>query len=591
MSFCHKCPQCCSRSKCRGQTTEILASLARFECKSSSSLHPRGGLHPSLQAKTPFNQVSIGSKQLCKSNQKHVSQRRSRKSHEKVGSGKGGCQVLPGVLQPPFPGSQTQQEMEANSGFESLKSVPQHGYLQDGNPGDNPVVLEDRGVGHIAGFQQRILPYPNCPQVKKVSQVFPVPSNFSVHSPTIWVGHGSTRVHQGGQRSETHGSSKGYQDPPVPRRLVTESPFARNLPTTYPDPLGPMSAVRLGSKHEQVRVSSQAGLQFCRLPVRPDHQAGASHSRPMASPSGKVEDHEKPSQLYGQTIHVLDRTPDSHREAGMLRSPSYEAHSVAFKEELACPRGPGENYSGPTVSPSSFRLVAGRNPCAKRSTPAPSSARRSTIYRRLKQRLGRTLRELHCKRRLVIYGKSPAHKLSRAESSPSGSPTVRASVQGSDCACCHRQHNSSLIHKQARGYEVRLSLCPPLETPVLVPSQGHSPEGKTHSGTLECDSGQAFQTQSSDPNRVVSLSTGVQSIVLQVGSSTSGFVCHPVQSQTTQLCVTGSEPDSLGSERPELILGTPERVRFPSSLSDPTGSLEVKGSRLSQDDSHCPGLA
>ena len=46
------------------------------------------------------------------------------------------------------------------------------------------------------------------------------------------------RVYKGGQGSETDGTNKGYPNPPVPRRLVAESPVLGNLPTTYPDPLG-----------------------------------------------------------------------------------------------------------------------------------------------------------------------------------------------------------------------------------------------------------------------------------------------------------------------------------------------------------------
>ena len=72
----------------------------------------------------------------------------------------------------------------------------------------------------------------------------------------------------------------------------------------------------------------------------------------------------------------------------------------------------------------------------------------------------------------------------------------------------------SYINK--RGYEVRLSLCPPLETPVLVPSQGHNAKGKAHSGLLKCDSRQAFSAQSSDSDRMVSLPSGFQSVVFQV---------------------------------------------------------------------------
>ena len=248
----------------------------------------------------------------------------------------------------------------------------------------------------------------------------------------------------------------------------------------------------------QVRVSSQTGLQFCRLPVRPDHRPGSTHSGPVGNPSGEIEVHERPSPVYGSTVHVLDRPPDGHRETSVCRSPSYEAHSVAPEETLACPGSPRESYSGPPVAPSSFGLVVGRGQCAERSTPAPSSARRSTIYRRLKRRLGRTLRRLHCKGRLVPPRRPPSYKFSRDESSPSGLTTVRASVQGSDCSCGNRQYHSGLLHKQTGGYEVRLSLCPPLETPVLVPSQRHNVKGKAHSGSLKCDSRQAFSAQSSD---------------------------------------------------------------------------------------------
>ena len=46
---------------------------------------------------------------------------------------------------------------------------------------------------------------------------------------------------------------------------------------------------------------------------------------------------------------------------------------------------------------------------------------------------------------------------------------------------------------------------------VLVPPQRNSPEGKAHSRSFKCDSGQAFLTESSDPNRVVPISAVVQS--------------------------------------------------------------------------------
>ena len=90
---------------------------------------------------------------------------------------------------------------------------------------------------------------------------------------------------------------------------------------------------------------------------------------------------------------------------------------------------------------------------------------------------------------------------------------------------------------------------------------------------------------------MVPLPSSFQSVVFQVAPTTSGLVCDQVQSQTAPFCVTGSGSDSLRGRRPELILGTSERICIPSSLPAPSGNFEDNGSGLSQDDSDCPRLA
>ena len=177
-------------------------------------------------------------------------------------------------------------------------------------------------------FSDAYFHIPIAPRLRKYLRLFLFHQTFQFTA----LPFGLATVHQGSQRGETDGSGKGYQDPPVPR-LVTESPFPGKLPTTYPDPLGPVSAVRVDCKHDQIRVSSQTGLQFCRLPVRPDHWSGTTHSGPFASPSREVEIHKEPSQVYGLSVHVSDRPLDGHREAGLSRSTSSETHTMASQEK------------------------------------------------------------------------------------------------------------------------------------------------------------------------------------------------------------------------------------------------------------------
>ena len=124
-----------------------------------------------------------------------------------------------------------------------------------------------------------------------------------------------------------------------------------------------------------------------------------------------------------------------------------------------------------------------------------------------------------------------------------------------------------------------------LETAVLGSPQRNSSALSTHSRSLECDSRQAVQTQSGDPDRVVPISAGVQSLVLQMGPFSCRPVCNPVQSQAPQVCITGAGSDSLGSRHPESAMGESRCLCIPSSLPAHQGDLQSDGLRLSQIDS------
>ena len=100
-----------------------------------------------------------------------------------------------------------------------------------------------------------------------------------------------------------------------------------------------------------------------------------------------------------------------------------------------------------------------------------------------------------------------------------------------------------------------------------------------------------LSTQSSDPDRVVPISTGVQSFVFQMGPATSRLVCNPVQSQTSSVCITGTGSDSLSSGRPQSSMGEFGRVRLSASLSGSPGGGQNDRSGLSEDDSHYARLA
>ena len=211
--------------------------------------------------------------------------------------------------------------------------------------------------------------------------------------------------------------------------------------------------------------------------------------------------------------------------------------------------------------------------------------------RRIKRRLGRSLRGRYGKRSLVRSRKSTSYKLLGTNGSLSDPQEFRASLSEPDCVGCDRQHNCGRLYQQTGRYEIRLSLCPPLETPILVPPQRNSSESQAHSGSVKCDSRQALSAQSGNPDRVVTRSEGVQSLVLEMGPTTSGSVCHPVQLQTPQVCLTGSGSNCLGCGRSESILAGSGCVCLPSRRPPQPSDLQDSGAGVSTDDSHCPRVA
>ena len=220
---CHQCPTYCYRSSCRGKVKPVLGEMGSLGFESKSSYHTEGGLYSSVPVQTSLNKVTDCNKQLPQSNQTVLPCGGTASADKQKCSRTGGKPKLTGVLQPAIFGTQTQQPVETNSGLEHLEHLFEHRVVQDGDPRDNKNLPTVRGVGHIHRFQRRILPHTNSQSVQEVHAFSPPGSVLPVQSPSLWPVHIPHGVHSGHQRGQTHGTSKGYKDPPVLRRLAGES--------------------------------------------------------------------------------------------------------------------------------------------------------------------------------------------------------------------------------------------------------------------------------------------------------------------------------------------------------------------------------
>ena len=132
----------------------------------------------------------------------------------------------------------------------------------------------------------------------------------------------------------------------------------------------------------------------------------------MAEPSRENTETAIPTGLPGPGIHALDRFAISYRKASSSRPTSYKTQSVASLEGTRITRKGDPNHQAPA---SPFTMVAEGRQCPYRPTITPNITCSANIYRRIKRRVGHSLRRPPCKRSLVTSGKQAAYKLSRTK--------------------------------------------------------------------------------------------------------------------------------------------------------------------------------
>ena len=209
-------------------------------------------------------------------------------------------------------------------------------------------------AGEWVTFKDAYFHIRNSQSVQEVNAFSCPGSVLPVQGPTLWAVHSTHGVHSGGQRGQTDGFTEGYQNPPVPRRLVGESHVPTNLSPAYTDLSSSLSRTRLAGKQGEVRTGT--GFQLRRLPARLERGQGQTHIRALAGLNGQNSVN---SVRSGVSVHVPHRAPNSHRKASPPRSTSYETHTVALKKQLEGTRITRKGDTCSQIAPPPPKVVAG----------------------------------------------------------------------------------------------------------------------------------------------------------------------------------------------------------------------------------------
>ena len=226
-------------------------------------------------------------------------------------------------------------------------------------------------------------------------------SDIPIQSSAFWSIHSALWFHCCNKGGETDGHTQGYKNPPVPRGLVGESQVPSSLSPAYPGPIETLSRPRLAGEFRKVRTGTKADLRFCMLPVQPQGRSDPTDTGPLAESSGQNSRKSVTTGLSSPAVHVSDRFTNSHWKASLPRLTSHETHTVASQKQLEGTRVTRKGNSNTKVLAPTFTTVATRGQCPYRPTITSNKTCSANLYRRIKRRVGCSLKWTHCKRNLV----------------------------------------------------------------------------------------------------------------------------------------------------------------------------------------------
>ena len=588
---CGKCPQCCTKSTCRGQTSKLLENLAKSRGRSEGSSNPTRGLPPPLPDPAPTHTVPYSHKPLCQSPQEQLPAGGITSAYRQKSSGKGSKSQIPRVFQSTISSPETQQQMEANTGPKQTKPFPQSGKVQDGDTGNHQNIPPARGVGQLSRLQRCLLPHTDTRTIQEIPTFSCPGPDLPIQGIAFRPVHSAHGVHYVSKGGETDGHTQGYKNPPVPRRLVGDSQIPTPLSPTHPNPGQDVPGPRLAGESREIRTETQTSIRLRRLPVRPQVRPGQTDSGPVAKPSRQDTSTFVTTDLSGPAVHVLDRPSNSHRKAGSPRPTTHETHTVASQKQLEGTRISREGYPSTKVPAPSLTMVARGRQCTSRPTITPSKTCSANFYRRIKRRVGRSLKRAHCKRVLVGTGKQATHKLSGTKSSVPSLKRVSRSLCRQNSSGSNRQYYSSSLHKQGRRNEVGPTVCPTVENLDLVFPATSDSQSSTHSRPFKRDSRQTVQAGSDHPDRVVPPSGSFSTDMQPMAPASNRPICHEVQPQITSVCLSSTRLPGCSSRCTYSAMGGPGCIHLPTDRHIGQSGGEAAGFPVQETRSDCPGVA
>ena len=484
---------------------------------------------------------------------------------------KGGKCKISRFLQSPVPSIQASPKVEASHRPKQAQHFSTRRKVQNGDSRVHQDLPDSRGVGIVDRSVGRLPTHPHPPKLKEIPKVLLLQvTGVPVHLPPIRTSHSPPGLYNDCKGSETNGPLQRTQTSPIPGRLADQVPVSGGSPSEHSGGGRPNSVLGLDNKSGKIRTETYSGVFVRGLRIPSGFSPCKTHSRERLKLQDLILRLKSKHVLTARCLMSLIGLRAS-TEKMVEKTPSHEALSVSSQGALEIPSVAGQPPSLDRSHCSPPRLVAKSLKREERCRPSSQGPQYPTLYRRLKRRLGRSLRSKFYKGFVVRSGKKATHKRPRIEDGLTGLSRLQGPVPEPNSASCDGQLNSGSLHQQTRRNSLSRDVCSPVEDHDLVPSLPHNIESQTHPRVPECDGRPAVQVQPSAVNRMVTASAGVQTDLPEVVHPSCRLIRHSPEPQTSTVRISCPRPKGLGHRCSKHKLDEPHSLCLPSYGSPSQG--------------------
>ncbi|CAG2234799.1 unnamed protein product [Mytilus edulis] len=542
----------------------------------------------------PTSSICSSNKFVSYTRPSQVSTSISRSGHYVTKScNRGGVDLnsVSGILFPSFSGSKEDWRNEASHRPIYSEQISYCSPLQNGNKQIHQGFNPSRNVDYFSGSFRRVFPHSHFQNLQEIPSLRLEQQSFPVQGSPFWPVYSPFGFYQNHAGSYSSPTFPVYSDSFLSGRFPSQGILPNQIEGS--DRLGHQlfSVPRLPYLLEKVRDNSVSRLCFpgrtfpnqCRPspPTRgeiyktmsentfiPD--GSISHSTSILATSGSIE-------LSGRCNSI---GTTSHSSASVL---SAQVMDCSFTRMGSI----DSNHSAFISTPS---MVVSTGKCNEGPMSVPSSSQSNIIHRCLHPRLGSISGGAYNLGSLESRSFGRAYQCIGNESSSVCTESFPNVSKESVCHSGHGQHNSCSLSQESGRNSFTFSLSDSQRHSPSVFSTPGSSSGETYCGAPQYSSRHSIQIPCSSKHGVGTTSSSFQSCDSSLGVTSDRSVCDQSQSQTSNICVSGSRSKIFCGRRNEPILERNVRVRLPSfQVSLPSTSENSRGKL--QDHSYCSSMA